>query len=84
MEPYIIAASYIIADAYQAVLQPGYRTLHCYFRFILSFFRYHDVGLSSGLSCLLLDARGRQTYQLTALKFQPQLSQTQFVKIDEL
>ena len=36
---------------------------------------YNDVRLSFGPSCVLLDARGRQTYQLTAFKPQPQLSQ---------
>ena len=47
----------------------------------LCYFRYNDVRLSFGPSCLLLDAHGRQTYQLTAFKLQPQLSQKQSVKI---
>ena len=53
----------------------------CKTKFSLCYFRYNDVRLSFRPSCLLLDARGRQTYQLTAFKPQPQLSQKQIVKM---
>ena len=51
------------------------------FSIIVFYFRYDDVRLSSGSSCLLLEARCWQTYQLTAFKPQPQLSQRQIVKL---